>query len=157
MGSHTVSVRVNVQAPLTKQALSPPLSEVQRQYLERADKALYTGKPVEPRTWDASPAACDCISYHELLISARIDDYTTFVGHYSHGKREGEGMFFYSDGTTYSGHWRGDKCHGEGALLNASCEVIYEGQFVRTAIYELCREIEINPDVEHELRQRFAL
>ena len=32
-----------------------------------------------------------------------------------------------------------------------------EGQFVRTAIYELCREIEINPEVEHELRQRFAL
>jgi|GEM_PF-5234184 len=27
----------------------------------------------------------------------------------------------------------------------------------RNAIYELCREIEINPDVEHELRQRFAL
>ena len=132
MGSHTVSVRVTVfmgQAPLTKQALSPPLSEVQRQYLVRADKALYTGKPVDRRTCDAPPAACDCISYHELLISARIDDYTTFIGNYSHGKREGEGMFFYSDGTTYSGHWRGDKRDGEGALLNASCEVIYEGQW----------------------------
>lgn len=32
-----------------------------------------------------------------------------------------------------------------------------EGQFVRTAIYELCREIEVNPDVEAELRQRFAV
>jgi len=117
------------QAPLTKQVLSTALSEVQRQYLDRADKARYSGKPAERRTCDASPAACDCISYHELLISARIDDYTTFIGNYSHGKREGEGMFFYSDGTTYTGHWRGDKRHGEGALLNASCEVIYEGQW----------------------------
>lgn len=117
------------QEPLAKQGLSPPLSEVQRQYLDRADKALYTGKPVERRTCDASPATCDCISYHELLISARIDDYTTFIGNYSHGKREGEGMFFYSDGTTYHGQWRDDKRHGNGALLNASCEVIYEGQW----------------------------
>ena len=117
------------QEPLTKQGLSPPLSAVQRQYLDRADKALYTGKSVERRECDASPAACECISHHELLISARIDDYTTFIGNYSHGKRQGEGMFFYSDGTTYHGQWRDDKRHGNGALLSASCEVIYEGQW----------------------------
>ena len=117
------------QEPLTKQGLSPPLSEIQRQYLDRADKALSTGKPVERRKCDGSPAVCECISYHELLISARIDDYTTFIGNYSRGKREGEGMFFYSDGTTYHGQWRDDKRHGNGALLSASCEVIYEGQW----------------------------
>jgi len=114
---------------LLKNALAPPLSEIQRQYLDREEKARYTGKPVERRTCDASPATCDCISYHELHISARIDNFTTFIGNYSHGKREGDGMFFYSDGTTYTGHWRADKRHGEGALLNASCEVIYEGQW----------------------------
>ena len=32
-----------------------------------------------------------------------------------------------------------------------------EGQFVRTAIFELCREIDTNPDAESELRQRFAI
>ena len=117
------------QEPLRKQGLSPPLSEVQQKYLDRADKALHTGKPVEHRKCNASPAACECISYHELPVSARIDDYTTFVGNYYHGKREGEGMFFYSDGTTYRGQWRDDKRHGDGALLNASCEVIYEGQW----------------------------
>jgi len=133
MGSHTVSVRVTVF--MGKSHLrSKSCRRLYRGFSantssERADKALYTGKPVECRTCDASPAACDCISYHELLISARIDDYTTFIGHYSHGKREGEGMYFYSDVTTYSGHWRADKCDGEGALLNASCEVIYEGQW----------------------------
>ena len=32
-----------------------------------------------------------------------------------------------------------------------------EGQFVRTAVYELCREIRANPDAKQELVQRFAI
>ena len=32
-----------------------------------------------------------------------------------------------------------------------------EGQFVRTAIFELCREIDVNPEAETELRQRSAI
>ena len=117
------------QEPLKKRRLSPPLSQVQYRFLERDDKTIRIGNPADPMQCDASRVSCECVNYHEMQISARIDDYTTFIGNYSHGKREGEGMFFYSDGTTYSGHWRADKREGEGALLNASCEVIYEGQW----------------------------
>ena len=117
------------QEPLEKQGLSPPLLKAQYRFLERDDKAISVGKPIDPLQCDASQASCECVAHHQIQISARLDDYTTFIGNYSHGKREGEGMFFYSDGTTYRGQWRNDKRHGDGALLNASCEVIYEGQW----------------------------
>ena len=117
------------QEPLEKRRLSPPLSQVQYRFLERDDKTIMMGNPADPMQCDASRVSCECVNYHEMQISARIDDYTTFIGNYSHGKREGEGMFFYSDGTTYHGQWRDDKREGKGALLNASCEVIYEGQW----------------------------
>jgi len=117
------------QEPLEKRRLSPPLSQVQYRFLERDDKTVRMGNPADPMQCDASRVSCECVNYHEMQISARIDDYTTFIGNYSHGKREGEGMFFYSNGTAYNGQWRDDKREGKGALLNASCEVIYEGQW----------------------------
>lgn len=55
-------------------------------------------------------------------------DGSKYIGEWRHGKRDGEGTYYYLSGDIYSGGWLQGKRHGKGTYMEASGRQ-YTGQF----------------------------
>lgn len=47
-----------------------------------------------------------------------------YSGSWKHGKKNGEGVFTFSNGNVYSGSWKDDEPNGEGVTKSPNGEVI---------------------------------
>lgn len=52
-----------------------------------------------------------------------------YVGDWKKGRRHGEGKMFYKNGEFFVGHWKKDKREGEGKYVDASGNVLIEGEY----------------------------
>ena len=52
-----------------------------------------------------------------------------YEGDWKKGQRYGEGKMFYKNGEYFVGHWKKDKREGEGKLVDASGNVVIEGEY----------------------------
>lgn len=54
-------------------------------------------------------------------------EFATYIGNFSHGKREGYGEMFWTDGSNFKGTWHHDERH-QGRMVMANGQM-YEGYF----------------------------
>lgn len=52
----------------------------------------------------------------------------SYEGDYINNKREGYGVYIYSDGSKYNGHWKNDIRDGKGVYIDSDGN-IYDGMF----------------------------
>ncbi len=69
--------------------------------------------------------SCDFMPSH--TGSKVYEDGSEYIGEFSYGKRDGQGMMIYADGKAYTGEWTDDKYHDQGRYTDD--EVVYHGEF----------------------------
>ncbi|VHV72180.1 MORN repeat-containing protein [Clostridioides difficile] len=58
-----------------------------------------------------------------------------YIGTWKNGKKDGKGIYKWSDGCIYAGEFKGGKMEGYGICYNSKGEVLYEGEWKNNLIH----------------------